>query len=67
MREKGYLIAQGRERNNPKQKYIEQGLFESVPKVISRVEKDIHTSTTLITGKGQLKIIELLLQEKQVS
>lgn len=63
LREKGYLIKQGREKNNPKQNYIEQGLFKVSPTIISRTEGDVQSSTTLVTGKGQVKLMEILKQE----
>lgn len=63
LRDKGYLIKSGREKNNPKQHYIEQGLFELRPTIISRSEGDVQSHTTLITGKGQVKLTEVLLQE----
>lgn len=63
LREKGYLIKQGREKNNPKQNYIEQGLFKVSPTIITRTEGDVQSSTTLVTGKGQIKLMEILKQE----
>jgi anti-repressor protein len=66
LRENGYLIKHGRERNNPKQRYIEQGLFTTTVTMISRTEGDVESVTTLITGKGQVKFAELLLQEYKV-
>ena len=63
LREHGFLIKQkGREYNLPKQKYIEQGLFEVRTAVISRTSGDIQTGTTLITGKGQIYLTEKLQQ-----
>ncbi|EPD52800.1 hypothetical protein HMPREF1210_01180 [Paenisporosarcina sp. HGH0030] len=63
LRDKGYLIKQGREKNNPKQNYIEQGLFKVSPTIISRTEGDVQSNTTLVTGKGQIKLMELLKGE----
>ncbi|MDX1806773.1 MAG: antA/AntB antirepressor family protein [Paenisporosarcina sp.] len=63
LREKGYLIKQGREKNNPKQIYIEQELFKISPTIISRTEGDVQSNTTLVTGKGQIKLMEVLKQE----
>lgn len=63
LRENGYLIKSGRERNNPKQVYIQQGLFEVKPTILSRTEGDIEKLTTLITGKGQVKFSQILLKE----
>ncbi|WP_373894415.1 phage antirepressor KilAC domain-containing protein [Virgibacillus sp. CBA3643] len=66
LRDKGYLIVSGREKNNPKQQYIEQGLFETTVTVVSRTQGDVEQLTTLITGKGQVKLSEKLLQEYEV-
>ncbi|MEK5038824.1 antA/AntB antirepressor family protein [Sporosarcina sp. FSL K6-3457] len=63
LREKGYLIKEGREKNNPKQQYLMQGLFEVRPTIVKRTEGDVQTHTTLITGKGQVKIAEMLLKD----
>ncbi|MGJ9384291.1 antA/AntB antirepressor family protein [Salipaludibacillus sp. CF4.18] len=63
LREHGFLIRTGREYNNPKQTFIERGYFIVTPTIVSRTEGDIQTFTTLITGKGQIKIAELLINE----
>lgn len=60
LRDNRFLIRSGREKNNPKQKYIDSGWFVCVPTVIKRTEGDVQSSTTLITGKGQVKLLELL-------
>lgn len=44
-RDNGYFIKSGKEKNMPKQAYIEQGLF----RICERI-----SITTLITGKGQI-------------
>lgn len=63
LRDNGYLIKQGREFNNPKQTYIEQGLFDVKPTIVSRTEGDVERLTTLVTGKGQVKLAEILLKQ----
>lgn len=63
LRDNGYLIKGGRERNFPKQKFIEQGLLELKPTIIKRTEGDVQSGTPMITGKGQLKLSELLIEE----
>ncbi|WP_348658893.1 phage antirepressor [Heyndrickxia faecalis] len=63
LRSHGYLISGGREHNNPKQIYLEQGLFVVKPTIVSRTEGDVEKLTPLITGKGQIKIAELLIKE----
>lgn len=60
-REKGYFMKKGRERNVPKQTYVEQGLFVISPTVVSRSQGDVESFTTLITGKGQVKFTNILL------
>ncbi|MCS1394335.1 phage antirepressor KilAC domain-containing protein [Lysinibacillus boronitolerans] len=64
LRENGYLIKQkGAERNLPKQKYIENGWFRVRPAVVARTEGDMQTGTPLITGKGQVALADILLNE----
>lgn len=63
LRDKGYLIKTGRERNQPKQKFLEQGLFDTTTTLVSRTHGDVQSVTTFVTGKGQIKISERLLQE----
>lgn len=63
LRDNGYLIKKGRERNNPKQQYIEQGIFTTTVTMISRTQGDVESVTPLITGKGQIKLTEKLSQE----
>ena len=53
-RDNGYFIKLGKERNIPKQVYISQGLFEVCERIIHTRGKEIISTTTLITGKGQL-------------
>lgn len=65
MRKNGYLIRHGRERNKPKQQYIEQGLFQVKESVIHTIDKDLVRTTTLITGKGQLHFLEKLKEEQE--
>lgn len=60
MRRHGYLIKSGREKNKPKQQYVEQGLFQVKENVVHAVDQDFIRTTTLITGKGQLYFLELL-------
>lgn len=52
-RENGYLISKGSEKNIPKQRYINRGLFKVEEKLaITRNGEKIVTKV-LITGKGQ--------------
>lgn len=64
LREKGFLIRQmGAERNLPKQRYIERGWFKVRPSIIARADGEIQSNTTLITGKGQVELANILLKE----
>src|SRR5690606_3965390 len=63
LRNNGYLIKSGREKNQPKQQYVEQGLFETTVTLIKRPSGDIESVTTMITGKGQVEIAKKLLKE----
>lgn len=63
LRDKGYLITQGREKNYPKQKYVERGWFRLATTIVKRSEGDIQSGTTLITGKGQVELAKILLSE----
>lgn len=63
LRENGYLIKTGREKNFPKQQYIDQGLFELMPTIVKRTEGDVQSGTPMITGKGQIKLTDILLKE----
>ena len=53
-RDNGYFIKLGKERNIPKQMYITQGLFEVCERIVNTRGGQIISTTTLITGKGQL-------------
>lgn len=66
LRENDYLVKTGRERNQPKQRYLEQGLFETTVTLISRSSGDVESVTTMITGKGQVEIAKRLLEEFKV-
>lgn len=63
MRNKGYLCKGGERRNQPKQAYVEQGLFEI--KKGTRLDgqgNNVVTSTTKITGKGQIYFVNKFLR-----
>lgn len=62
MRNKGYLCKSGERKNQPLQQYVEQGLFEM--KKGSYVDSrgaNVVTTTTKITGKGQIYFINKFL------
>ena len=60
LRKNDYVIKMGREKNNAKQRYVEQGLFELKESVVHTVKGDITTTTTLLTGKGQMYFLNKL-------
>lgn len=60
LRDGGYLIKCGKDKNMPKQVYVKQGLFQVSEKIIKTVEGELLTVTTLITGKGQMYFLDLL-------
>lgn len=63
LRNNGYLIKSGREKNQPKQQYVEQGLFETTVTLKRGPKGYFEFVTTLITGKGQVEIAKKLLKE----
>lgn len=54
LRENGYLIKSGTDKNMPKQEYLDRGLFTVSEKIVDTCEGEIIVTKTLITGKGQL-------------
>lgn len=60
LRESGFLIKNGKEKNKPKQIYIEQGLFKVSESIVNTPNGDVLSTTTLITGKGQMYLIDLV-------
>ena len=60
LRDNGYLIKCGKDKNMPKQLYVAQGLFKVSESIVRTVEGDLLTATTLITGKGQMYFLDLL-------
>ena len=62
MRDKGYLCRHGVRKNQPKQTYIEQGLFEiKKGSYIDGAGASITTTTTKVTGKGQVYFVNKFL------
>ena len=60
LRENGYLIKCGKDKNMPKQVYVNQGLFKVSERMLKTTEGEILTATTLITGKGQIYFVDLI-------
>ena len=63
LRENGYLIKDGRDKNIPLQRYMENGYFEVRPTIVTTNQGNIQKGTPLITGKGQVAITKKLLAE----
>lgn len=66
MRNNGYLMNFGSSRNIPKQKYIEQGLFEIKESTVNNPDGSVRlTRTTKVTGKGQIYFINKFLGKQE--
>ncbi|RDY26710.1 phage repressor protein/antirepressor Ant [Romboutsia weinsteinii] len=63
LRESGYLIKRGKDKNTPKQVYIEQGIFKISENVVITSEGKKICTTTMITGKGQVYFFEKIIGE----
>lgn len=64
LRDNGYLIKQaGREKNFPKQHFIERGWFKLSTALIKRTVGDVQSGTPLVTGKGQVELAKILQKE----
>lgn len=64
MRENGYLIKNGRNKNVATQRYVERGLFELKENLTfdANGEPVIRKPTTMVTGKGQKYFIDMFLK-----
>lgn len=62
-RENGYFIKNGKEKNSPKQRYIDMGFFRVVERVVQTENGDKLRITPLITGKGQLYFMEIVEED----
>lgn len=69
MRDNGYLMVSGSSRNMPKQKYVEQGLFEIKESNVKNPDGSVRiTRTTKVSGKGQLYFVNKFLgQETEIA
>lgn len=67
MRDNGYLGRQGEFHNLPKQRFVDQGLFEVHESTFSDRKGEFHTArTTKITGKGQTYFINLFINSNSI-
>ncbi|PWY59007.1 oxidoreductase [Blautia sp. BCRC 81119] len=65
MRDNGYLMVSGSSRNMPKQKYVEQGLFEIKESNVQNPDGLVRiTRTTKVSGKGQLYFVNKFLGQE---
>lgn len=65
LRENGYLMKGGSERNQPTQRSMELGLFEVTKGVVTRPDDTVITTvTTKVTAKGQEYFINKLVAAK---
>lgn len=66
LRENGYLMKGGSERNQPTQRSMELGLFEVTKGVVTRPDDTVITTvTTKVTAKGQEYFINKFIKGKQ--
>lgn len=62
LRNNGYLCKGGERKNQPKQVYIEQGLFEMKKgSYVDSSGANVVTTTTKVTGKGQIYFVNKFL------
>lgn len=65
LRENGFLCKKGEWYNQPTQRAMEMGLFEIKKTVITKPSGDsLVTTTTKVTGKGQIYFVNRFLYEK---
>ena len=66
LREKGYLCKKGEMYNHPTQKALDMNLFEIKKTVIQKPSGEtIVTTTTKVTGKGQIYFVNKFLHEQR--
>ena len=66
MRDNGYLMRQGSSYNMPKQRFVEQGLFEIKESSVQNPDGSVRiTKTPKVTGKGQCYFVNKFLGEKE--
>jgi len=64
LRDSGYLIKGGRQKNAPKQQYVESGLFRIAKgEVETKRGNVIITSTTMVTPKGQHYFVNKYIED----
>ena len=64
LRKKGYLGTKGEYYNQPMQRWVEAGMFEIKKRTITKSNGDLITvNTPLVTGKGQVYLVNRFLKE----
>ena len=64
LRKRGYLVTKGEYYNQPMQRWVEAGMFEIKKRTITKPNGDLITvSTPLVTGKGQVYLVNKFLKE----
>ena len=63
LRDKGYLMKSKQERNNPKQRYIESGLFKVRERIVTTRKGAKVVVTPFIACKGQLYLLEAIKKD----
>lgn len=66
LRDNGYLLKQVGERNNPREQYLKQGIFAISQDVVDTNYGKKITQTTKITGKGQLYLLEKIVNNLHI-
>ena len=65
LRGNNYLISRGEQRNLPTQRFVEQGIFEIKKTAVNLPDgTTISNSTTKVTGKGQVYLVNKFLNER---
>lgn len=64
LRKRGYLGTKGEYYSQPMQRWVEAGMFEIKKRTITKPNGDLITvSTPLVTGKGQVYLVNRFLKE----
>lgn len=67
LRQNNFLIKSGSSRNMPKQRYVEQGLFEIKESNVQNPDGSVRIMrTTKVTGKGQVYFVNRFLNNAEV-
>lgn len=65
MRDNGYLMKHGSSKNMPKQKYVENGLFEIKESNVQNPDGSVRiTRTTKVSGRGQIYFVNKFLEKR---